>query len=242
MKFCWKRQSMFSIVWLKSTMILTKMIKSNRVIFESYYTMIKSARFRFDSDYAINKMQLKVFSRFLDIYACPLWIMYNLSFFFFSQVFDNQGSFLTFINTSGDPLYGPQGISITCDGHVVVADSGNHCLKIYRYLQWNLASLWWPQLFFDATTRVILLPIQSTRGIMLLLLFDPTTRVILLPSKPAGRLFRCCCYYYSLFNFTKYVVIWIWILSMFATPLWFCFVHTAIENSMLSKLCTVLVT
>ena len=134
----------------------------------------------------------------MDIYACPLWIMYNLSFFFFSQVFDNQGSFLTFINTSGDPLYGPQGISITCDGHVVVADSGNHCLKIYRYLQWNLASLWWPQLFFDATTRVILLPIQSTRGIMLLLLFDPTTRVILLPSKPAGRLFRCCCYYHSI--------------------------------------------
>lgn len=53
----------------------------------------------------------------------------------FSQVFDGSGSFLSYINTSADPLYGPQGLALTSDGHVVVADSGNHCFKIYRYLQ-----------------------------------------------------------------------------------------------------------
>lgn len=51
------------------------------------------------------------------------------------QVFDGSGSFLSYINTSADPLYGPQGLSLTSDGHVVVADSGNHCFKVYRYLQ-----------------------------------------------------------------------------------------------------------
>lgn len=51
------------------------------------------------------------------------------------QVFDSNGSFLSYINTSADPLYGPQGLALTSDGHVVVADSGNHCFKIYRYLQ-----------------------------------------------------------------------------------------------------------
>ena len=52
-----------------------------------------------------------------------------------TQVFDGSGSFLSYINTSADPLYGPQGLALTSDGHVVVADSGNHCFKVYRYLQ-----------------------------------------------------------------------------------------------------------
>ncbi|XP_059933134.1 tripartite motif-containing protein 2 [Gadus macrocephalus] len=51
------------------------------------------------------------------------------------QVFDGSGSFLSYINTSADPLYGPQGLALTSAGHVVVADSGNHCFKVYRYLQ-----------------------------------------------------------------------------------------------------------
>ncbi|TRY84899.1 hypothetical protein DNTS_002019 [Danionella cerebrum] len=50
-------------------------------------------------------------------------------------VFDGSGSFLSYINTAADPLYGPQGLALTSDGHVVVADSGNHCFKVYRYLQ-----------------------------------------------------------------------------------------------------------
>ncbi|KAI1241397.1 hypothetical protein IHE44_0004870 [Lamprotornis superbus] len=50
-------------------------------------------------------------------------------------VFDSAGSFLSYINTAADPLYGPQGLALTSDGHVVVADSGNHCFKAYRYLQ-----------------------------------------------------------------------------------------------------------
>ena len=51
------------------------------------------------------------------------------------QVFDQFGSFLSYVNTSGCPLYGPQGLALTPEGHIVVADSGNHCLKIYKYLQ-----------------------------------------------------------------------------------------------------------
>lgn len=51
------------------------------------------------------------------------------------KVFDSSGSFLSYINTSADPLYGPQGLALTADGHVAVADSGNHCFKVYRYLQ-----------------------------------------------------------------------------------------------------------
>ena len=54
------------------------------------------------------------------------------------QIFDSQGSFLSFVNTLACPLYGPQGIAATIDGQVVVADSGNHCFKIYKYLQWTL--------------------------------------------------------------------------------------------------------
>lgn len=51
------------------------------------------------------------------------------------QVFDNNGSFLSYVNTMADPLYGPQGLALTDDGHIVVADSGNHCFKMYKYLQ-----------------------------------------------------------------------------------------------------------
>lgn len=61
----------------------------------------------------------------------------------FVQVFDGSGSFLSYINTSADPLYGPQGLALTSDGHVVVADSGNHCFKVYRYLQWRRRALHW---------------------------------------------------------------------------------------------------
>ena len=52
------------------------------------------------------------------------------------QVFDSEGSFLSYVNTSADPLYGPQGLTVTTDGFCAVADSGNHCFKIYKYLQW----------------------------------------------------------------------------------------------------------
>uniref|UniRef100_A0A8D0A3W7 RING-type E3 ubiquitin transferase n=1 Tax=Sander lucioperca TaxID=283035 RepID=A0A8D0A3W7_SANLU len=51
------------------------------------------------------------------------------------RLFRLTGSFLSYINTSADPLYGPQGLALTSDGHVAVADSGNHCFKVYRYLQ-----------------------------------------------------------------------------------------------------------
>ena len=60
-----------------------------------------------------------------------------ISSLFRIQVFDQFGSFLSYVNTGGCPLYGPQGLAITPEpaGHVVVADSGNHCVKVYKYLQ-----------------------------------------------------------------------------------------------------------
>ncbi|CAB4066675.1 TRIM2_3 [Lepeophtheirus salmonis] len=51
------------------------------------------------------------------------------------QIFDSQGSFLSFVNTLACPLYGPQGLSITRDGLIVVADSGNHCNVSSDYLK-----------------------------------------------------------------------------------------------------------
>ena len=52
------------------------------------------------------------------------------------QVFDRLGSYLQCVNSSSDPLYGPQGLTLTQDGNVLVADSGNHCLKLYKYSNW----------------------------------------------------------------------------------------------------------
>ena len=57
------------------------------------------------------------------------------SFYLYLQVFDSNGSFLSYVNTSADPLYGPQGLAVSSEGQVVVADSGNHCIKVYKYLQ-----------------------------------------------------------------------------------------------------------
>ena len=59
----------------------------------------------------------------------------NVLIFLILQVFDSNGSFLTYVNTSADPLYGPQGLAVSSEGQVVVADSGNHCIKVYKYLQ-----------------------------------------------------------------------------------------------------------
>jgi len=50
------------------------------------------------------------------------------------QVFDANGSFLTFVNSAFDGVFGPQGLTVTADDLVVVADSGNHCYKQYRFL------------------------------------------------------------------------------------------------------------
>uniref|UniRef100_A0A2C9MA70 Tripartite motif-containing protein 2-like n=1 Tax=Biomphalaria glabrata TaxID=6526 RepID=A0A2C9MA70_BIOGL len=51
------------------------------------------------------------------------------------QVFDSTGSFLSYVNTASEPLYGPQGLAVASLGVLVVADSGNHCFKYYKYLQ-----------------------------------------------------------------------------------------------------------
>ena len=65
----------------------------------------------------------------------PLRILqFSYRSFLHGQVFDQFGSFLTFVNTSGCKIYGPQGIAVTPEENIVLADSGNHCIKCYKYL------------------------------------------------------------------------------------------------------------
>ena len=49
------------------------------------------------------------------------------------QVFENDGTFVSVIESKDDPLKTPRGLAVTNDGCVYVADSGNHCVKKYRY-------------------------------------------------------------------------------------------------------------
>ena len=49
------------------------------------------------------------------------------------QVFDNTGRYLSTVNTGATPLYGPQGLAMSPEGHVIVADTGNHAIKFYTY-------------------------------------------------------------------------------------------------------------
>ena len=49
------------------------------------------------------------------------------------QVFTNNGTFVSIIESSEDPLSQPRGLAVTQDGHVYVADTGNHCIKKYKY-------------------------------------------------------------------------------------------------------------
>ena len=49
------------------------------------------------------------------------------------QVFTYDGTFVSMIESSEDPLQGPRGLALTSDGYVYVADTGHHCVKKYKY-------------------------------------------------------------------------------------------------------------
>ena len=49
------------------------------------------------------------------------------------QVLKKDGAFVTMIESQGDPLIEPQGLAVTKDGYVYVADYKNHCIKKYKY-------------------------------------------------------------------------------------------------------------
>ena len=49
------------------------------------------------------------------------------------QVFRYDGTFVSMIESTGDPLKQPCGLAVTEDGHVYVCDRGNHCIKKYKY-------------------------------------------------------------------------------------------------------------
>lgn len=38
------------------------------------------------------------------------------------------------IESTGDKLNDPRGLTVSNDGHVYVADQKNHCIKKYRYM------------------------------------------------------------------------------------------------------------
>ena len=49
------------------------------------------------------------------------------------QVFNKYGNFIRYINSELNPLYGPQDLAVI-NNTVAVADSGNHCIKLFEYL------------------------------------------------------------------------------------------------------------
>ena len=49
------------------------------------------------------------------------------------QVFKQDGTFVSLIESLGDPLDQPRGMAVTNNGHIFVADRDNHCIKKYKY-------------------------------------------------------------------------------------------------------------
>ena len=49
------------------------------------------------------------------------------------QVFKNDGTFVSMIESFENPLLKPQGLAVTRDGHVFVSDMDNHCISKYKY-------------------------------------------------------------------------------------------------------------
>ena len=49
------------------------------------------------------------------------------------QIFKYDGTFLASIQSLGDPIQKPYNMSLTLDGHVLVADFRNNCVKKFRY-------------------------------------------------------------------------------------------------------------
>ena len=49
------------------------------------------------------------------------------------QIFKNNETFVSMIESKEDPLSDPRGLAVTSDGHVYVADHDNHCVKKYKY-------------------------------------------------------------------------------------------------------------
>ncbi|XP_078656564.1 tripartite motif-containing protein 3-like isoform X1 [Branchiostoma floridae x Branchiostoma belcheri] len=50
------------------------------------------------------------------------------------QVFRPDGTWVSTISSDGDKLNLPHGVAVTEDGHVFVADAGDHCIRKYRYM------------------------------------------------------------------------------------------------------------
>eukprot|EP00058_Branchiostoma_floridae_P016981 XP_002602469.1 hypothetical protein BRAFLDRAFT_86853 [Branchiostoma floridae] len=50
------------------------------------------------------------------------------------QVFRPDGIWVSTISTDGDKLNSSHGVAVTEDGHVFVADTGDHCVRKYRYM------------------------------------------------------------------------------------------------------------
>ncbi|XP_066298907.1 RING finger protein nhl-1-like [Branchiostoma lanceolatum] len=50
------------------------------------------------------------------------------------QVFRPDGTWVSTISSDGDRLHTPQGVAVTEDGHVFVADMMDHCVRKYRYM------------------------------------------------------------------------------------------------------------
>ncbi|XP_078573786.1 uncharacterized protein LOC144860464 [Branchiostoma floridae x Branchiostoma japonicum] len=50
------------------------------------------------------------------------------------QVFHQDGTWISTISSDGDKLNRAHGVAVTEDGHVFVTDTGDHCIRKYRYM------------------------------------------------------------------------------------------------------------
>ncbi|XP_066298988.1 tripartite motif-containing protein 3-like [Branchiostoma lanceolatum] len=50
------------------------------------------------------------------------------------QVFRPDGNWVSTISSDGDKLNWPHGVAVTEDGHVFVTNTGDHCIRKYRYM------------------------------------------------------------------------------------------------------------
>eukprot|EP00058_Branchiostoma_floridae_P021286 XP_002606776.1 hypothetical protein BRAFLDRAFT_226091 [Branchiostoma floridae] len=50
------------------------------------------------------------------------------------QVFHPDGTWVSSISSNEDKMYEPYGVAVTEDGYVFVTDTGDHCIRKYRYM------------------------------------------------------------------------------------------------------------
>lgn len=86
------------------------------------------------ADWGNSRIQVRIIENLIRPHCNAVKHLYTSLTYILLQVFDSQGSFMSYVSTSVEPLYGPQGLTVTSDGYIAIADSGNHCIKLYKFI------------------------------------------------------------------------------------------------------------